>query len=75
MKVTAGDEVRVREASRQLGTQLEAYKKLGIIEKQDLLAMVAFDAIFSKLSANEHDTQLITVVCAEIEALTVQLDG
>ena len=75
MKVTAGDEVQVREAARQLGTQLETYKNFGIIEKQDLLAMVAFDAIFSKLSANEQKTQLIDGVCAEIEALAGQLDG
>lgn len=75
MKVVAVDEPRVQEAARQLAAQLESYKNFGIIEKQDLLAMVAFDAIFSKLSANEQKTKLIEGVCAEIEALTTQLDG
>jgi len=75
MKVTAGEESQVQEAARILGTQLEVYKNFGIIEKQDLLAMVAFDAIFSKLRAIEQKTQLIDGVCTEIEALAGQLDG
>jgi hypothetical protein len=75
MKVVATDEPRVREAAQQLATQIESYKNFGIIEKQDLLAMVAFDSIFSKLALNEQKTQLIDGVCAEIEALAGQLDG
>lgn len=52
MKVDADEEERLREASRQLNEQLKAYKQeYGIDDKQDLLAMVAFDAIADKMTA------------------------
>ena len=74
MKVKPADEARVLEAARQLSSQLEVYKNFGILEKQDLLAMVAFDSIFEKLSADEQKKQLIDSVCSEIETIANQLD-
>ena len=75
MKVKSADEARVLEAASQLSIQLETYKNFGIIEKQDMLAMVAFDAIFSKLAVDEQKLQLVNGVCSELEALTNQLES
>lgn len=53
MRVEAEDEERVRRAGRMVNDQLRAYReRFGTTDKQDLLAMVAFDTCMQKL---EHE--------------------
>ena len=51
MKVEAGDEENIRRAGKIINAKIKEYRdKFGIDEKQDLLAMVAFDSMVDKLS-------------------------
>ncbi len=54
MKVKRADEERVRMASKLINEKLKSYKEqFGIDDKQDLLAMVAFDCLVDKMAAEE----------------------
>ena len=51
LKVNQADEERVTQAAAYVNEQLNQYKqKFNIQDTQDLLAIVAFDSIFEKLS-------------------------
>jgi cell division protein ZapA len=54
MKVKPEDEARVRNAGRVINEKLRNYREqFGIDEKQDLLAMVAFDCLIDKMQMEE----------------------
>ena len=54
MKVRATDEARVRAAGKLLNEQVKSYtNQFGIHDKQDLLAMVAFDCLIDTLKAKD----------------------
>ena len=54
MKVKSEDEERVRNASRIINEKLKSYKEqFGLDDKQDLLAMVAFDSLVEKMTSEE----------------------
>jgi cell division protein ZapA len=54
MTVKREDEERVRMASRLINEKLRTYKEqFGIDDKQDLLAMVAFDSLVEKMTSEE----------------------
>lgn len=59
MKVKPEEEQRVRNASKQINEKLKTYREqFGIDDKEDLLAMVAFDCLVSKIKT-EEDTDAI----------------
>lgn len=59
MKVKRDDEERVRMASRLINEKIKSYREqFGIDDKQDLLAMVAFDSLVEKM-ATEETHQLV----------------
>lgn len=54
MKVKVEDEERVRSAGRQINERIRSYReRFGIDDKQDLLAMVAFDCLVDKMEMDE----------------------
>jgi cell division protein ZapA len=54
MTVKRDDEERVRMASRLINEKLRSYRdQFGIDDKQDLLAMVAFDSLVEKMTSEE----------------------
>jgi cell division protein ZapA len=54
MTVKRDDEERVRMASRLINEKLKSYREqFGIEDKQDLLAMVAFDSLVEKMASEE----------------------
>lgn len=54
MKVKRDDEERVRLASRLINEKLKSYRdQFGLEDKQDLLAMVAFDSLVEKMTTEE----------------------
>jgi cell division protein ZapA len=54
MKVKGDDEERVRTAGRLINDKLKSYREqFGIDDKQDLLAMVAFDSLVEKMASEE----------------------
>lgn len=55
MKVKADDEERIRKAGKRINEQIRSYKeRFGIEDKQDLLAMVAFDSLIEKMQSDEE---------------------
>ncbi len=54
MTVKRDDEERVRMASRLINEKLKSYRdQFGLEDKQDLLAMVAFDSLVEKMTSEE----------------------
>lgn len=59
MKVKLHEEEKVRAAGKVINEKLKHYREqFGIDDKQDLLAMVAFDCLVQK-QASEEDRQVI----------------
>jgi cell division protein ZapA len=55
MKVKRKDEERLRSAGKLLNEKIKKYREqFGIDDKQDLLAMAAFDCLIDKLSDDEN---------------------
>ncbi len=56
MKIDPDDEERIRRAGRIINEKIKQYaKQFGIDDKQDLLAMVAFDILVDKSQKEEID--------------------
>ena len=57
MKVDVEDEERIRLAGKKINEKIKLYRdQFGIDDKQDLLAMVAFDSLYEKLQAEASST-------------------
>ncbi len=65
MKVKRTEEERVRAAGKLVNEKIKTYReKFGIDDKQDLLAMVAFDCLVDKM-ADEENLQVIDQTVVE----------
>jgi len=70
MKVKPEEEERVRNAGKAINERLKTYRdKFGIDDKEDLLAMVAFDATVERMKGEEEMVQLDHHSEAKIETL------
>lgn len=70
MKVKATDEEKVRSASRLINEKLKSYRdQFGIDDKQDLLAMVAFDSLVEKMTSDENHQQIDQTVFEKVNQL------
>lgn len=59
MRVKSDEEARVRKAGKLINDKLRTYREqFGIDDKQDLLAMVAFDFLMEKLNSEAVHTQV-----------------
>lgn len=57
MKVDAEDEERIRLAGKKINEKIKLYRdQFGIDDKQDLLAMVAFDSLYEKIQSEANST-------------------
>lgn len=72
MKVKPEEEQRVRNAGKFINDQLRSYRdKFGIDDKEDLLAMVAFDCMVAKLKGEEESSAIDSTTEDKIEALNL----
>ena len=70
MKVKRSDEERMRVAGKLVNEKLKNYRdKFGIDDKQDLLAMVAFDCLIEKMSDQENQHSIDQTVAEKIQQL------
>lgn len=70
MKVDASDEARIRNAGKQINERMKAYReRFGIDDKQDLLAMVAFDCLVDTLQPDDARNVTDEGVVEKISAL------
>ena len=59
MKVDANDEEKIRLAGKKINEKIKLYRdQFGIDDKQDLLAMVAFDSLFEKLQSEDNQSTI-----------------
>lgn len=70
MTVKADEEERVRRAGKIINERLKSYReRFGIDDKQDLLAMVAFDSLIDRLGMQENASETDEGVLQKISAL------
>jgi cell division protein ZapA len=70
LRVAPKDEELLRQAGRMLNERIRLKKeKLGIRDKQDLLAMVAFDGLVQELREERKESSL----CDRLDALDAML--
>jgi cell division protein ZapA len=70
MKVKRKDEERVRTAGRLINEKLKSYREqYGIDDKQDLMAMVAFDCLVDKMAAEETHQAVDQTVFEKVKQL------
>lgn len=63
MKVKVEDEAKIRQAGKLINDKIKKYREeFGLDDRQDLLAMVAFDSMIESMEQNKvntEDTELI----------------
>lgn len=70
MKVHPNDEERIRMAGKVINEKIRNYRdQFGIDDKQDLLAMVAFDCLIEKLQVEENNEGVDENVVNRIKSL------
>lgn len=71
MKVKPEEEQRVRNASKQINEKIKTYREqFGIDDKEDLLAMVAFDCLVSKMKSEENIDAIDSTAEDQLDQLT-----
>ena len=70
MKVKPEDEENVRKAGKIINERIKSYREqFGIDDKQDLLAMVAFDSLVDKLQADGENATISEDVFHKVNEL------
>ncbi len=70
MKVQPGDEERLRMAGKVINEKIKAYREqFGIDDKQDLLAMVAFDCLVDRFQAEEENHGVDDAMIEKVKSL------
>ena len=63
MLVQADDQDKIRSAGKLLNEKIKEFKEqFGVEDKQDLLAMIAFDCFVEKITAGEQSTMSMKVI-------------
>lgn len=74
MRINAEEEEIIRAAGRMVNEQMKAYKEsFGINDKQDLLAMVAFDCLIEKIRSDEDTNKKQLALTERIEGITKKI--
>jgi len=70
MKVKRVDEERVRMAGKLINEKIKSYREqFSIDDKQDLLAMVAFDCLIDKMASEETHQVIDQTVFEKVDRL------
>jgi cell division protein ZapA len=70
MKVKLQDEERIRTAGKLINEKLKSYREqFGIEDKQDLLAMVAFDSLVDKMAIEDSHQVIDETVFEKVNQL------
>jgi len=74
MKVKVQDEAKIRRAGKLINEKIKRYREeFGLDDKQDLLAMVAFDSMMEALELNETSAEGSEKVKTTIQEINAQL--
>ncbi|MFT6053849.1 MAG: cell division protein ZapA [Roseivirga sp.] len=70
MKVKPEEEQRVRNAGKIINEKLKSYRaQFGIDDKEDLLAMVAFDCLISKMKIESDASSIDGTTAQQLDQL------
>ncbi len=70
MKVSLEDEAQVRQAGKLINDKIKTYRdQFGIDDKQDLLAMVAFDCLMEQMLSSVPDNNIDESVINKVNYL------
>lgn len=70
MKVKPEEEQRVRNAGKIINEKLRSYRdQFGIDDKEDLLAMVAFDSLIAKMKVESEVTSIDSTTSDQLDQL------
>ena len=70
MKVEASEEASIRQAGKELNEKIKSYRdQFGIDDKQDLLAMVAFDCVVERMKIGDQYSQSNKSISEKLSAL------
>ena len=76
MRVDASEEEKLRIAGKLINEKLKSFKEaFGIDDRQDLLAMVAFDCMVEKIKAEATQQQLSVRISDRIDHLNFLLEN
>lgn len=74
MKVKVQDEAKIRRAGKLINEKIKRYREeFGLDDKQDLLAMVAFDSMMEALDLKETNAEGSEKVKTTIQEINAQL--
>jgi cell division protein ZapA len=74
MKVKVQDEAKIRRAGKLINEKIKRYREeFGLDDKQDLLAMVAFDSMMEALELNETNVEGSEQIKTTIQEINAQL--
>lgn len=70
MRVDSSEEERLRLAGKMVNERLKSYRdQFGIDDKQDLLAMVAFDCMVERMKTEAANAGLTNIITSKISYL------
>ena len=76
MRISAAEEENLRLAGKALNEKIRKFKEVfGIDDRQDLLAMVAFDCMVEKLKAEDFQLKFSNNIALKIEDIDRILEG
>ena len=76
MKVKVEDEAKIRRAGKLINERIKQYREeFGLDDRQDLLAMVAFDCMVETIELNEMSTVGSEKVTSTIKQVNDSLDS
>lgn len=74
LKVAYDEEEHIRKTARILNEKLKEYREnFGIEDKQDLLAMVAFEILVDKLNLDAEKDELFSGINKQIQSLETKI--
>ncbi|GHB41422.1 cell division protein ZapA [Mongoliitalea lutea] len=75
MKVKAEDEAKIRHAGKLINDKIKRYRdEFGLDDRQDLLAMVAFDAVVESMEQNLINSEDSELIKSNVERINQQLE-
>ena len=70
MRIDSSEEEKLRLAGKMVNERLKSYRdQFGIDDKQDLLAMVAFDCMVERMKTETANSGLTKVITSRISSL------
>lgn len=75
MKVRAEEEERIRKAGKLINEKIKSYReKFGIDDKQDLLSMVAFDAVVDRMESEDKSDSSGNLILEKLQSLNNEVN-